>query len=86
MVDETVADGLVLTGLDRGAATGRAISSQAGRGVTIHCTLRRLERDGLVRSVPVRGARRPQRLYRLTAAGEEALLAWRLVLRTLARA
>ena len=86
MGGELALDGLVLKALDEGATTGRAISAAAGRGVAVHRTLRRFERDGLVRSAPLPGAKRRQRAYRLTRAGEEALAAWRLTALSLARA
>jgi DNA-binding PadR family transcriptional regulator len=85
MGDELATDGLVLKALAEGAASGRAISSAVGRGVHVHRTLRRLEREGLVRSGALPRAKRRQRLYRLTQAGEEALAAWRLVILSLAR-
>jgi DNA-binding PadR family transcriptional regulator len=85
MVNELATDGLVLKALADGAASGRAISAAVGRGVPVHRTLRRLEREGLVRSAPLPCARRRQRLYRLTRSGEEALAAWRLVILSLAR-
>jgi DNA-binding PadR family transcriptional regulator len=86
MGDESMVDGLVLTALEHGATTGRGISTRMGRGVAVHRALRRLERDGLVRSSQLPRARRRQRLYRLTRAGEEALAAWRLIIVSLARA
>jgi DNA-binding PadR family transcriptional regulator len=86
MGDDLAQDGLVLKALARGAATGRAISSAAGRGVLVHRTLRRLEDEGLVHSDPLPRASRRQRRYRLTRSGEEALAAWRLTALSLARA
>jgi DNA-binding PadR family transcriptional regulator len=86
MGDDLSVDGLVLKALADGAATGRAISAAAGRGIPVHRTLRRFERDGLVRSAPLPRAKRRQRLYRLTRSGEEALAAWRLTALSLARA
>jgi DNA-binding PadR family transcriptional regulator len=80
---QTALDGLVLAALDaHGRATGRAISRAAGKGVLLYPTLRRLERDGLVSSVPLVRSTRRQRLYRLTRAGEEAMAVWRLVVRS----
>ncbi len=61
-------DALVLAELARGPRVRWRFSSA-------HRALRRLERDGLVASAPLRGARRGQRRYRLTRAGEEALAA-----------
>jgi DNA-binding HxlR family transcriptional regulator len=85
MVDETAVDGLVLAALDRGAATWRAVCRGAGPGRAVHRALRRLERDGLVRSAPLPRARGPQRMYRLTGTGEEALAVSRLAARSIAR-
>jgi DNA-binding PadR family transcriptional regulator len=86
MGDELAVDGLVLKALATGAATGRSISAAVGPGVAVHRTLRRLERERLVRSSPLPRAKRRQRLYRLTRSGEEALAAWRLTALSLARA
>jgi DNA-binding PadR family transcriptional regulator len=86
MADEAAVDGLVLTALASGAATGRAISATAGRGIAVHRALRRLEREGLVRSARLSHANRRQRLYRLTGSGEEALATWRVTALSLARA
>jgi chromosome segregation and condensation protein ScpB len=86
MDDALVADGLVLKALADGAATGRSISAAAGRGVLVHRTLRRLEREGLVHSAPLPRSTRRSRLYGLTRSGEEALAAWRLTALSLANA
>jgi DNA-binding PadR family transcriptional regulator len=86
LADDLAVDGLVLKAMADGASTGRAISGAVGRGVAVHRTLRRLEREGLVRSAPLRGANRLQRGYRLTRSGEVALAAWRLTALSLARA
>jgi predicted ArsR family transcriptional regulator len=75
----------VLAALRRGAATGRGLSRSAGPDVAVHRALRRLERDGLVRSAPLSGAPRGKRLYRLTRAGEEALAVSHLATKSLAR-
>ena len=85
MGDNLPVDGLVLKALADGAATGRAISAAVGRGVAVHRIVRRLEREGLVRSSPLPRAGRRQRRYRLTRTGEEALAAWRLTALSLAR-
>jgi DNA-binding PadR family transcriptional regulator len=84
MADETVVDALVLAALERGVASGRAVSRTAGPGVAVHRALRRLERDGLVRSGALPRARGRQRLYRLTGRGEEALAVSRLEAKSLA--
>jgi DNA-binding MarR family transcriptional regulator len=85
MATEAAVDALVLAALDRGAETARALFRGAAAGALVHRALRRLEREGLVRSVPLRHARGRQRLYRLTGSGEEALALSRLAVKSLAR-
>ena len=85
MGDTLAIDGLVLKALAEGASSGRSLSAAVGPGVSVHRTLRRLEREGLVRSAPLPRAKRRQLLYRLTRSGEEALAAWRLTALSLAR-
>jgi DNA-binding PadR family transcriptional regulator len=84
MEDEQTVDPLILGALEHGAASGRGLSRSAGPGAAVYRALRRLERDGLVRSSALRRSHGRQRLYRLTPAGAEAIAAWRLVLLGLA--
>jgi DNA-binding PadR family transcriptional regulator len=65
-------DALVLAELARAPQTRWRFSAA-------YRALRRLERDGLVTSAPLRGTKRGRRLYRLTQAGAEALAVARLV-------
>ena len=82
-------DRLILEELRRGPAHGYPISTAlARRGLhaarsSVHTTLRRLERDGVVQGKWQDGRRR--RVYRLTRAGDEALRVRRLEVRSLAR-
>jgi DNA-binding HxlR family transcriptional regulator len=85
MAEQIAVTQLVLAALQRGAAGGRSLSRAAGPGVAVHRSLRSLERDGLVRSTPLPRSSGPQRLYRLTGRGREALALWRLEAKSLAR-
>jgi DNA-binding PadR family transcriptional regulator len=82
-------DRFILEELRRAPAHGYAIcTALARRGVliarsSVHSTLRRLERDGIVAGKWQDGRRR--RVYRLTRAGDEALRLRRLEVRSWAR-
>jgi DNA-binding PadR family transcriptional regulator len=74
-------DGLVLAALARGGpTTGRGVASTVGRRAPVYPVLRRLEREQLVTSRPLRRSPRRTRLYRITDGGGEALVALRLLL------
>jgi len=85
MAEQIAVTELVLAALERGAASGRDLSRAAGSGLAVHRSLRSLEREGLVRSGVLRRAGGRRRLYRLTAAGREALAVSRLAAKSLAR-
>jgi len=88
-------DALVLAALDREPAHGYGIVRRLRRlsddvfrfsEGTVYPALYRLERDRLVRSRWTEAKGRRRRVYRITAAGEEALAVRRLEWATFARA
>jgi DNA-binding PadR family transcriptional regulator len=61
-----------------GPATGRGVAGRVGVRGPVHLVLRRLEREELVSSRPLRGSIRRAHLYRITAGGAETLGALQL--------